>query len=330
MPLQAQLSDGSIRSFVSGTVTWEGEEFANSLQVQLKESGGREAASADVRSDGTFFLPAGEVRGPYILQVWDRRGHMVHEELVHPTGGPVRIELQAPRKERPVEGVVSAEELLHPVPKEALREFARAQKDSRRGQIDSAIGHLQKAVRIHPQFAAAHNGLGVKYMILRDFARAAESFAEALRLRPGGQEPLGNLAMALHGLGRYDEAESLVRRAIAVDPRSVRARYGLALVLIAKGGDQQEARQILGEVAGQIPEAHMQTAALLAGHGDYRGAAREISAYLDSGEKKHREMAEKWRRNFEAQARLTAADKPGRDVESSRVISERQDQPLRD
>jgi tetratricopeptide (TPR) repeat protein len=301
-PLVAQ-QQSSFQSCVSGVISWEGAGTLRGFQVELDERPGRRSAWADVRLDGTFEINTpGPLDQQYTLRVRNQSGAIVHEDTVQPLGSPWEIHLHAADKEHPITGVVSAQELLNPVPKKALREYEQAKRAVEKGDIQRAIRHLRQAIKIDPQFAEAHNSLGVKYMLLQDYAQAAAAFGEAVRLRPDSGEPHSNLGVALHGLKRYAEAERQIWLALEIDPQAVKTRFALAMVLSSQAGREEEALGILAQVANEIPEAHIYKAYLLSRRADARAAVREVRAYLDSGEKKHRQMAEGWLRRLQSGA----------------------------
>ena len=159
-PMAAQPE--SFESSVSGVVSWEGGGSINGFQVELNDRSGRQSAWADVRPDGTFEIHAPRAAGyQYIIRVRDRRGQIVHNDIVQTQVSPLEIHLRAPEQQRPVTGVVSAEDLLNKIPRKALREFQRAQKAVQKGEIPRAIRHLRKAIQIHPQFVEAQCELSV-------------------------------------------------------------------------------------------------------------------------------------------------------------------------
>lgn len=82
---------------------------------------------------------------------------------------------------------------------------------------------------IFPGYMEAHNDLGVRYMQQGAYERAAAEFQEAAKLDPGAVRPAANLALAWIALGRYADAESAARRAIAADPGFPPARRALRL-----------------------------------------------------------------------------------------------------
>jgi Flp pilus assembly protein TadD len=137
---------------------------------------------------------------------------------------------------RPASGTVTVYSLSHPPPSAARREFLRAEKAAQEGAAEEAIRHLRKALAIYPEFAEAHNDLGVQYMRQRSYAVAEGEFEEAVKLDPQAVRPNTNLAMALYALGHYADAERVARRAVAADPSFPQAQRALNLVLSSSTG----------------------------------------------------------------------------------------------
>jgi Flp pilus assembly protein TadD len=67
----------------------------------------------------------------------------------------------------------------------------------------------------------------------RDASESIRYYQAALAIRPRAIPACNNLAVALAGLGRTEEAEIHFRDALEVDPRSARVRYNLGLLLLA-------------------------------------------------------------------------------------------------
>ncbi len=289
-------SESGLSEPLTGVVRNEGGGSIAGYRVELSNSGGWEKTSTEVRPDGSFRIPVyGSSGKQYLLRVVDGRGQVVHDDIVRPDMMPLEIHLSGSSKERPVSGVVSLEELRHPVPKKAMREYQRALKASDKGDLARAVQHLSKAIKIHPEFTEAHNSLGVKYMMLGDYARAAAAFEEALRLKPDAPQPLSNLGVAYHGLQRFDEAEEAIRASLKLRPGVTKTRFSLALVLLVKeGADREEAVDILLDVVAEVPQAHLCLATYLEGKADYASAAREVAAYLATEDQQYRAVAVEW------------------------------------
>jgi tetratricopeptide (TPR) repeat protein len=82
-----------------------------------------------------------------------------------------------------------------------------------------AFDHVNRAIALRPDVAEFHSTLG---RILRKAGKpqaALPSFTRALRLSPGYGEAENELALALCDMKRYAEAESILRNAVARNPK---------------------------------------------------------------------------------------------------------------
>jgi eukaryotic-like serine/threonine-protein kinase len=97
-------------------------------------------------------------------------------------------------------------------------------------KIDPAVRVLQEAVRLDPKFAAAHAALGEaylrKYGITKDrswIEKAKASCGQATRLQGKTPRALETLGLIARTEGRYDEAASLLRQVVEIEPRNAQA-----------------------------------------------------------------------------------------------------------
>jgi len=65
------------------------------------------------------------------------------------------------------------------------------------GNLREAIGHFQEVLRIQPDYAEAHNNLGLALGCLGNLEEAVRHFREALRIKPGLSEARRNLEIGL-------------------------------------------------------------------------------------------------------------------------------------
>jgi Tfp pilus assembly protein PilF len=103
------------------------------------------------------------------------------------------------------------------------------------GQIDEALGLIQKAIAIAPTIPEFHNNLGNVLMRAGRVGEAVDSFRRAIELNPRSAKALNNLANALKNAGRDDEAIASYRRAISIEPELAIAHWNLATLLLSMG-----------------------------------------------------------------------------------------------
>ena len=153
--------------------------------------------------------------------------------------GRVAVTLDA-RNPQNVSSEVLASRSLVParqltVPPAAYREYSNAQKRLARRDVAGAVAHLERAVKIAPQFSPAWNQLGTIAYQSRDFPRAEKHFREALEQDPEAFEPLVNLGGALLTLGKLDEALKFNLYAVLRRPKDALANSQLGMNYFALG-----------------------------------------------------------------------------------------------
>ena len=116
-------------------------------------------------------------------------------------------------------GVTSAARLSHKVPKAAKKSFERATKLAKAGNTAEAIGAYEEAIRLDPDFAAAHNNLGAHYYFTHRLEDAERVLRRAIQLDPAYMEAYSNLGVVYLARGNLEEAKQLARRALALAPR---------------------------------------------------------------------------------------------------------------
>ena len=186
---------------------------------------------------------------------------------------------------------------------------------SRNGNAAMAVQLLSGLVKRYPKSAQHRNDLGVAYAQLAQYRQAGDEFREALRLNPTDQairlsyvrnlallaefgtalpeiqtymrhaphdfEGLSLLGAVDRGLGKYAEAESALRQALALDANDYDVRYNLGFVL-AKLGKPREALVQLQKALDLNPastEARFQLAAVLRGLGQEQEARDQLAVF---------------------------------------------------
>lgn len=98
-------------------------------------------------------------------------------------------------------------------------------------QLDKAKKSYERAIKLKPDYAEAHNNLGVIYYAQRNYRRAINSYKKALQYSPGSASIHMNMGTALFARKRYQEASDMYRKALELDPEVFehRGSYGVLL-----------------------------------------------------------------------------------------------------
>jgi tetratricopeptide (TPR) repeat protein len=133
--------------------------------------------------------------------------------------------------------------LLACVEPHAKAHFYRGNALERTGNIQAAIGHYQQAIRLTPDFAEGHNGLGLALLLVNKPQEAAAQFEQALRAKPDYPEAHFNLGLALEKLNRTTEAIEYYQLALRDRPDYVEAHVNLGGILFRMGRMQEAAEE---------------------------------------------------------------------------------------
>ena len=90
-----------------------------------------------------------------------------------------------------------------------------------------AVESCKQAIRIKPDLAEAHCGLGAAYDDLGHYQDAIESCKQAIRIKPDLAEAHCNLGVAYGQLGRYQDAIESCKQAIRIKPDYANAHFTL-------------------------------------------------------------------------------------------------------
>jgi len=261
---------------------------------------GRPVDRSPVMHDGAFEFRSAPT-GEYDLRVTNFYGDIIRRQFISVHDHTYSLVVELPQLAsgiRPA-GAISVRRLQQHVPSKARNELVRAQNDFDKGEMESSIKHLQKAIDTFPEYMEAHNNLGVRYMRLGDFDRAIAAFQKAAELDPDAVLANTNLALAFISLRRYDEAEARARRALATDPSYVQARYALGLIAVARNQCTAEDIENVKGAVEKYPKARLAIARLLACRGDATQAAAQLRTYLDSNGAENRPTVEAWLHQLE-------------------------------
>jgi tetratricopeptide (TPR) repeat protein len=104
----------------------------------------------------------------------------------------------------------------------------------RRGAFVEAVPLLERLIEHHPNFADAHNNLGVALQRSKRPADAARHFEKAIELEPNRAQAHYNLGHARQSLGRLAEARECYERAVSLQPDYAEAHNSVGVLLAQK------------------------------------------------------------------------------------------------
>jgi tetratricopeptide (TPR) repeat protein len=244
---------------VRGQLRPPAQEFVPGLFVIVEEGPTHtEISRVDARIDGSFELrdiPTGD----YTLRVTDSYDRTLCQQFVSIGKQMPPLEIRLPERESHGAGAgaakVSVTQLMHPPHKKAVHAFETALRLSSAGKYDDAASELEKAIRISPEFAAAHTNLAAQYFRI---GRFEESIAESTRaIQIGGPDPrnLCNLATAQARLNRFAEAETSARAALRLDSGYLTANLILGSILAYQPATRGEGVKHLEKAAAEFASA---------------------------------------------------------------------------
>lgn len=111
------------------------------------------------------------------------------------------------------------------------------------GEIDKRVETTLLLTQTYPQDLYGHHLHGNSLMIAGDFEQAAEAYRAALRLDADYSLSRANLALALIGLNRFDEAQEVIEEGLARQLDSAGFRNRLYLIAFLKGDAESMGRQ---------------------------------------------------------------------------------------
>jgi tetratricopeptide (TPR) repeat protein len=89
----------------------------------------------------------------------------------------------------------------------------------------------RKSIDTNPDFAEAHNNLGVLFSELKRYPEAEKEYREALRINPDFAAAHNNLGLLFSELKRYPEAEKEYKEALGINSDYASAHYNLGILL---------------------------------------------------------------------------------------------------
>jgi tetratricopeptide (TPR) repeat protein len=185
-------------------------------------------------------------------------------------------------------------------PAEAREELIRGRAALGKKSYVEAVGHLQRAIAVYPEFYEAHLLLGTALLDRREWKKAETAFARAVELKPGSAAATLALGEVYWRQKRHDESEKTLLAGLQRDDKSWHGYFTLAR-LYWDLGNIGKAAPAIGHTLQLKPdfaEAHLLAGNILLKVNQPQRALTEYQEYLRLEPKgefaaQTRELAEK-------------------------------------
>lgn len=243
------------------------------ITLDSNDSSGRTTFADD---DGSFNFN-GLAAGPYSLVIdAGKEFEVVRESVFIEAGKPmsnVPIYLRLKPEANPA---------FAGVPKAAIDFYQKALEAARKKENDKAMSLLGDAIKQHPQFALAHNELGVLYMSTGKVDKALEEYKAASAVLPDDPTIQLNYGSALTQKKDFAAAETQLRAALTkLDKAATGHLYlGITLIGLKKYAEAETELQQAVKLGGEkMGPAHRYLGGLYWSR-DPKRAADELETYL--------------------------------------------------
>ena len=169
------------------------------------------------------------------------------------------------------------------VPAAAIDLYQKGVAAAQKGNAKSAVDLLNKAVIASPGFALALNELGLQYLKLSQWDKAAETFEALLKTRPTDATTQLNLGIAFYNQNKLDQAETHLREALKLKSswpqRSLLSWYGAPKTKRCEEA-QKELQLTVSNGGENIALVHKYLGGLYLSAHQNAAAAAELEKYL--------------------------------------------------
>lgn len=150
------------------------------------------------------------------------------------------------------------------IPVEAQKEFELGSTELiKEKKLESGVSHLEKAIKLYPQYLEAHLLLGNAYLETKQLDKAEHELRRTLEIAPKSPAAMFALGDLYRRQQKYTEAEKALQEGLKLDQKSYLGHFTLGQVYFAKN-DLTKAGPEVGQALQLKPD--FAEAYLLAGN----------------------------------------------------------------
>ncbi|MEQ9409972.1 MAG: tetratricopeptide repeat protein [Fuerstiella sp.] len=151
-------------------------------------------------------------------------------------------------------------------------------------EFDAATTLLHRALRLDPDYTAAHSSLGNTYLAEGNAELALQHFHRVIELQPDHAEAHYNLGIIYARLGQVSTAVLHYEAALKASPKdaSIHSNLGIAFLMLGRKPEALNHLERALELQPDLPEAHFTLGSVLAAEGREAEAIGHLKQGLQS------------------------------------------------
>ncbi len=208
-------------------------------------------------------------------------------DLTFSNHGYVNLDLKRDTSRDPInvppEGAGATISAHQPATDEARDALARGEKLLlEKRDPGASVEDFKKVVKSDPKFAPGFLFLGTAYIQIQSWQEAQSAFEKAAKLEPSNAEAYLGVGTAMNGRQDFSGAQTALLRSVELNPASAEAQYELSKSLWALGKWQEaepHVRKAL-EINKTFPLPHILMGNIYLRHRDANSALSEFQEYL--------------------------------------------------
>jgi uncharacterized caspase-like protein/tetratricopeptide (TPR) repeat protein len=165
---------------------------------------------------------------------------------------------------------------------EMRQKFCLGRAQIAAGQFAAAAVSLRESLAIDPDFACAHNALGVAWLRLGRAREARQSFERAERTAPEWALPVLQVGQMLMAGGEPDKAVPYFEKSVRLQPRSITNRWSLLRAYRIAGHSKRFESQLADtlKVDPNYPPVYLEAGLHFKAMNNYERALQAMDTYL--------------------------------------------------
>jgi tetratricopeptide (TPR) repeat protein len=169
------------------------------------------------------------------------------------------------------------------IPAKASRAFEQGMECLAKNNPAGSLAHFQRAIEEYAGYYEAYDRIGAADLRLWHIPDAEQAFRKAIEVS-GGQYPHALLALGaiLDQREKFDEAESVTRKGLDLDPQSWTGHYYLALAMFGRDRLAEAEQSVRDALHWKVdfPQAHLLLAEIHSREKNYSALVTDLNEYL--------------------------------------------------